>query len=370
MKRLVVAVGGGAVRWEAATRSALDGESVRLLPEYVGVCGTDLDIIARFRADRPLVIGHEAVVRVARPHPRIAHPVRPGSLFLINPVDPGDQDRIVGHSVEGMLQSAVDVSTGDLRDDLLVPLVDGLDPRLAVLSEPLGAALYGLALLTRPTPPRRLLVMGGGPIGLLIAMTARLRGVPEVAVIDRSRQRAEYAADSGLLDPTAVFVRGPGTRDTGLRACRDFAPDAIALCVGRENRLSGLGDAIRIAPPGARICLTTGFLDGETLADLPGVPLNRIRRRNVCGEPEAGRTVAVTTADGRPLHLTGHRGTSRRQLTDAMGLLLNHPAVYSRVITDVVGFDSAPAALHSVLRERAEPDSAPYRKLVIAIGPR
>jgi 2-epi-valiolone-7-phosphate 1-reductase len=339
-RRLVVAPGGGAVTLERVEVPPAQPDAIVLAPKLVGICGTDLDIIAGARGDRARVFGHEAVVRTA------------SGLQIVNPVDSRDQDRIIGHSEEGMLQDRVEVAASRLSGGLLVPIEPGVDPLLAVLSEPLGAAVYSVELLTEPGVPDRLLILGAGPMGLLTAVAARLFGVPDVVVVDRCEARLAYAAEHGLA-----------ARHRDARP--DDAPDAVAVCVGRDHRLEALWYAAEVAAAGGRIGLTTGFAAGETVC---GVDLADVRRANVRGVPWPGHHRPVVTDTGKPLSLTGHRGTASRHLRSAMALLRDHPETFRPLITDIVGLDAAPDLLAAVLRERQRPDSAPYRKVVVRVG--
>ncbi|OMI89249.1 hypothetical protein BSZ07_14440 [Streptomyces sp. M1013] len=361
-RRIVVAPGGGGVVLAPHSLPDADADALVLAPDFVGICGTDLDIVAGRRSDRAAVLGHEAVVRIVSGHPPDGPGDTLGARFLVNPVNGEDQDRIIGHSEEGMLQEAVRIPGSAAWSGLLVPVRPGLDPLPAVLSEPLGVAVYGIGLLARPRPPERLLVVGAGPMGLLTAVAARLLGVPEVALADRSDRRVRYATERGLVADHLASATASGRLGEG------FAPDAVALCVGREHRQGALAEAVRVAAPGARIDLVTGFPPGETPWALPGVDPHGVRRANVCGRPWPGRVAPVIATGGKPLGLTGHRGTSRRHLEDAMRLLAEHPAVFRKIITDVVPLDEAPRLVRALVLARGDAATAPYRKAVVSVN--
>ncbi|MFI1754283.1 hypothetical protein [Streptomyces sp. NPDC020571] len=362
LRRVVVVPGGGGVVLAPHRLAGEDAGSLVLAPDFVGICGTDLDIVAGRRGDRAAVLGHEAVVRIVSGRPSDGPGTTFGARCLVNPVNVEDQDRIIGHSEEGMLQEAVRIPASAAWDGLLVPVRPGLEPLLAVLSEPLGVAVYGIGLLARSRLPERLLVVGAGPMGLLTAVAARLLGVPEIALADRSDRRIRYATENGLVADHLAWSAASG------RLKGDFTPDAVALCVGREHRQGALDEAVRVAASGARIDLVTGFPPGETRPALPGVDLHGIRRGNVCGRPSPGRVAPVTTTGGKPLGLTGHRGTSRGHLEDAMKLLVDHPSVFRKIITDVVPLDEAPRLVRALVLARGDAATAPYRKAVVSVN--
>jgi len=351
-RRIVAATANRVLRVETySLPEEADGPGL-IVPDIVGICGTDLDILARSRLDAPTVIGHEAVVRVrSQAHDEIDF-ANPADVFVINPVDPQHQDRIIGHTEEGMLQEAVRIARSRVST-LLVPALPGLDPYLTVLAEPLGAAIYGIELLTYGRSAKRLLVVGAGPIGLLTAIAGRLYGIPEVSIVDMSENRVRYAVDKELVESGSTSL---STR---------FNPDTVALCVGRSQRSDALRRAIDVASPQARIDLVTGFPPGETASYLPSVDLNSVRRRNVCGRPRRGYAFPTMTDTGKRLELTGHRGTSARHLHVAMELLAKHPSEFRGIVTDVVDMDTAPNLIEALLAERMQPDRAPYRKIIV-----
>ncbi|MEV5901412.1 hypothetical protein [Streptomyces sp. NPDC052127] len=279
-----------------------------------------------------------------------------------------NQNEIIGHSLEGMFQEVAYIPESNFWDGLLVPIHPDLDPLLAVISEPLGVAIYSIELLSTPQQPERLLIVGAGPMGLLTAVAARLLGVPEVSLVDRSERRVQYAVDSGLIAGEFALCPHSSRFPPAAMHYSEYGPDAVVLCVGREQRRAALVDLLRVAQTGARIDLTTGFAAGEDLSQLPGVDLNRIRRRNVCGRPWPGYMERVRTGDGKILHLTGHRGTSRDHLGEAMNMLLTHPQILGKIITDIVSLEEVPHLMRNLLRERREPDRARYRKVIVSLG--
>ncbi|MFF6804367.1 hypothetical protein [Streptomyces sp. NPDC012616] len=369
-RRLVMRPGRGALTCEAFDLPPhVDAHSV-VRPLFVGICGTDLDILAGGRDDTARILGHEAVVHVPERRQRNAVGEEAhGGLYLVNPVDPHDQDRIVGHSEEGMLQEAVCLSEATSWAARLIPVRAGLAPLLAVISEPLAVAVYSLGLLGAPGAVTRLLVVGAGPMGVVTAVAARLLGVPEVALVDGSERRAQSAVDNGFVEEGLASCPSSRRFPAAAALYGGSGPDAVALCVGRGQRREALGQAVAVAAAGACIDLTTGFRPGEKISEIPDVELNLIRRRNVCGSPRPGQRFEARTREGKIIHLTGHRGTSPEHMSRAMDMLLGHPDVFRRVITDVVSVEDAPRAVSDIVLQRRDPNTAPYRKLVVSLGP-
>lgn len=85
----------------------------------------------------------------------------------------------------------------------LYPVPEGLDLRTAALTEPVAVALRGVRK-TDPGPPSRVLVTGGGPIGLLTVAVLRALGVDDVTVSEpngRRRALAQRVGARAVLTP-------------------------------------------------------------------------------------------------------------------------------------------------------------------------
>ncbi len=109
-----------------------------------------------------------------------------------------------------------------------VRLPAGTDFRLGALVEPLAV---GLAAAERATikPGASVLIMGGGPVGLSVALWCRYLGARHVVVSDMVEARAKRAADFGATD----FI--DASREEVLDRMRTIgggAPDLVFDCVG------------------------------------------------------------------------------------------------------------------------------------------
>ena len=111
--------------------------------------------------------------------------------------------KFVGIDSPGSLQGRWNVKAG-----WLVPLPDDLDLRTAALVEPVAVAVHDV---NRAAVGRgdHVAVIGGGPIGLLIAIIARKRGA-DVLVSEVAASRLELAAELGFetVNPTNQDLKG------------------------------------------------------------------------------------------------------------------------------------------------------------------
>jgi (R,R)-butanediol dehydrogenase / meso-butanediol dehydrogenase / diacetyl reductase len=187
---------------------------VQLEVAYTGICGTDLHILhgamdARVRV--PAVLGHEMAGRVAAIGDGVAGWSTGDAATVMPLVSCGACaacrngashicHRLVflGIDAPGSMQSRWNVPS-----DVLVPLPEGLSLKTAALAEPTAVAVHdvrraGLAA------GERAVVVGAGPIGLLIANVARSAGA-EVVVFEPNERRRGVVDSLGLaaVDPLA-----------------------------------------------------------------------------------------------------------------------------------------------------------------------
>jgi (R,R)-butanediol dehydrogenase/meso-butanediol dehydrogenase/diacetyl reductase len=226
-----------AVRYHSARRldtgpshaTAPGPGEVELAPAYVGICGTDLhvfhgDMDARVTA--PAVIGHEMSGRVLR----VGSDVRgwqPGDPVTVMPLrwDGTCPACVKGnrHVCQNLDFIGID-SPGAMQQRWTVPastlirLPDDLRLDHAALVEPTAVAVHdvGRADIRRD---ERVVVVGGGPVGILIALVARAKGA-DVRLVEISDHRRQLAAALGLItwnpiaDDVSELVR-QWTEDAG-----------------------------------------------------------------------------------------------------------------------------------------------------------
>ncbi|MEV6695155.1 alcohol dehydrogenase catalytic domain-containing protein [Micromonospora sp. NPDC051196] len=199
---------------------------VRIDVAYTGICGTDLHIAHGAMDQRvrvPAVIGHEMSGRIAELGTGVeGH--RVGDPVTVMPLDwCGDcpacraghthichRLNFVGIDSPGSMQQSWTVPAR-----ILVPLPQELSLAHAALVEPTAVAVHDVRR-SRLVAGEHAVVIGAGPVGLLIGTVARATGA-EVTVLELDPWRRELAADLGLstVDPTTVDVAGYVREVTG-----------------------------------------------------------------------------------------------------------------------------------------------------------
>jgi len=193
---------------------APEAGEVRLDVAYCGICGTDLHIAHGAmdkRVPTPQVIGHEMSGVVAELGAGVDG-FRVGEPVVVRPLDTRGEtpaDKGFSHISAGLKFIGID-APGAFQRSWTVPaftlhhLPDGVDLRLAALVEPLAVACHDVRR-AELAAGETAVVIGAGPIGLLVALVARAEGA-RVLVSEVNPARVQFAADLGFetLDPSAV----------------------------------------------------------------------------------------------------------------------------------------------------------------------
>jgi (R,R)-butanediol dehydrogenase / meso-butanediol dehydrogenase / diacetyl reductase len=196
--------------------TAAPGRSeVRIDVAYTGICGTDLHIVHGAMDQRvamPAVIGHEMSGRIVEVGPGVAgwavgEPVTVMPLVWCGqcPACQRGHNHIchrlnfLGIDSAGSMQSSWTVPV-----DVLVRLPPALSLQDAALVEPTAVAVHDVRR-GQVVAGERVVVVGGGPVGLLVAMAARAVGA-DVMVLEIDEHRRMVGTSLGLtvLDPASA----------------------------------------------------------------------------------------------------------------------------------------------------------------------
>lgn len=266
----------------------------------IGVCGTDREIIAAKYGTAPpgetrLIIGHESLGRVLEAPESSSY--NKGDLVagIVRRPDPvpcpacagGEWDMCRnGRYTERGIKERHGYGSEHfrVRPEFAVKVDPGLGI-CGVLTEPasvLAKAWDHIERIGRRTHtwrPRRVLVTGAGPVGLLAALMARQRGL-ETHILDRSDRgpKPKLAADIG-----ATFHAGD------IKDLEDLAPDVTIECTGADPVIA---EVVQRSGADGVVCLTGISSGGRTLPfDLGGFNRRTVLRNDVIfGSVNANRT--------------------------------------------------------------------------------
>jgi threonine dehydrogenase-like Zn-dependent dehydrogenase len=252
----------GTARFEDIPEPDVREGSVLVEAVAVGVCGTDVEIVEGKYGWAPpgasrLVLGHESLGRVIDPGP--SGGLAKGDLVagIVRRPDPvpcsscavGEWDmcRNGQYTERGIKEIHGFMSERWRIEPQYAMKVDPSLGILGVLLEPMTVITKALEQVVAVGQrsfwePKTVLVTGAGPIGLLAAFGASLRGI-EVHVLDR--------VETGLK-PEAVRALG-ATYHSGGVLDLEFEPDVIVECTGVG---SVIADSIQKVGAGGIVCLT------------------------------------------------------------------------------------------------------------------
>jgi (R,R)-butanediol dehydrogenase / meso-butanediol dehydrogenase / diacetyl reductase len=303
-----------------------DGE-VQVDVAFTGICGTDLHVVhgaMDARVTFPAVVGHEMSGRVAALG-RNVDGVAVGDHVTVIPFRAcgGCPACSAGHGhvchelvflgidADGAMQSRWNVPA-----DRLVPLPADLPLDLAALVEPLAVAVHDVERAEVEVGDR-VLVVGGGPVGALIAMVCRSLGA-DVRLSEPDANRRELIEQLGIatINPMATDVVAEVTRWT------EGAGADVAL------EVSGTGPGLAAAVAALKV---------------------RGRLAQV-GVHTAPREVDLFRFFWRELTLVGARLYDRRDFERAIALLADGSLDVAPLISRVDALGDAEAAFDALER--------------------
>jgi threonine dehydrogenase-like Zn-dependent dehydrogenase len=204
-----------------------------------GICGSDLHPYRGHPGPRrpPLVLGHEAVGTVEGRPGRYA--VFPLVVCRRCPAcRRGEENLCENRGLLGLDRPGVFAERVVVRDDSVVSVPDGLDERIAVLVEPLAASVSALRI-DGAKAGDDVLVIGGGPIGLLAVYAAVASGLRVVCVEPIAQRRAL----AETLGASTVLAR---VEDV-MPAAADYALDAVGVEATWNAGIVGVRTGGRVA---------------------------------------------------------------------------------------------------------------------------
>ena len=273
-------------------------DPVRIQVRSAGICASDLKLLSW---NLPATLGHE-----------FAGVLDDGTMVAVQPnapcgtcavclsgrdhLCPETNNRVHGVFTDGGLAEEVIVDRS-----CLVALPPEVGPDLGALVEPIAVSLHAAhqAGLHGDDPPDRVLVIGGGSIGLAVATIARHHGA-EVDLV--ARHPAQREAGETL----------------GARLSLADEYDVVIECAGSQ---SALDDAIARVRPGGTIVIPSSWFD----------PV-QVTTSLLMKEPH----VLMSYTYGH------HHGV--REFDEAAEILAAHPELADAMITHRFPIDDAPEA--------------------------
>lgn len=260
-----------------------EGEAL-IKVRYCGICGTDVHVLRGEYGDGnfPIIPGHEFVGELVEAKGAGAELFNPGDMVVAQPFfscgncEPCAQGNdnvcrdlhFMGTRVNGGFAEYVKVLTHKMYK-----IPKDMDLRLAALTEPVAVAVHdvrrsGLAV------GQTALMIGGGPIGMLIAMVARHAGARRVIISEISEYRREFAEKLGF---TTV---NPLDKDFDERISALTEGKGFDVCFEVSGSKPGIAAAVKHCTIGGSV-MVVGISQEPHPVDLSAVFAKQLRIQGV-----------------------------------------------------------------------------------------
>lgn len=300
---------------------------VQIRVSHCGICGTDLHIFhgkMDHRVKMPQVMGHEMSGVVERAGAS-AGEWKPGDRVTVRPLDycgecPAcraghshicQKLKFIGIDSPGAFQSLWTVPSHTLHR-----LPEGLSFEQGALIEPIAVACHDVRL-GEVREGEYVVVQGGGPIGLLVALVARAKGA-RVTLTEVNPYRLALA------------------RELGLAAANPLETDVVEM-VNRETATAGADVVFEVTGAGA---------GAELMTKLPRTR-GRIVVVAIFNPPPA---VDLFRFFWRELRMIGARVYEPRDFEEAIALAASGALPLDRIVTRVLPLDELGSAFREMER--------------------
>lgn len=243
---------------DVAEPAPLSGGEVLLRIDACGICGSDMHAWhgRDSRRPAPLILGHEAVGTIAAGE-------WAGTRVTVNPLVACQTCEACVSGRENLCAERQIISMppreGAFAQHLIIPernviaVPEHVAPTKATLVEPLACGWHAVRLaehvLSKPLGEARIVVLGGGAIGLGAALVARHKGATDIWLAETNVRRHAALARAGnfhVFDPMSKQGAEPGTADLVIDAVGSVATRAAACAAVRAGGVIahvGLGEA-------------------------------------------------------------------------------------------------------------------------------
>lgn len=274
------------------------------------ICGSDLRTY-RYGArniSRPVVIGHEIAGTVVEAGPLTGW--RAGERVAVAPAIPCcdcrycrrgqptmcDKLRLIGYEYDGGFADYMIVPWSAVRAGCVNRIPENLTFEQAALAEPLACAINAQELLGVSLDDT-VAILGAGPLGLMHAALAKVRGARKVMVAEVRPQRLELARRF----PADVIIDATG-EDVAARVLAETEGAGASVVIVAAPSAEAQAQALALAAKRGRISFFGGLPKSSPMASLDS-NLIHYRELWVVGahgsEPRHNRLALELLADGR-----------------------------------------------------------------------
>lgn len=255
--------GSKVLKVESAPVPQADGEKVLVKVTMVGICGSDLHIWEN--GDRVgLIMGHEFAGTVTDAGSR--KDLKVGDRVTVIPLNPCGECPLckdprfhmcmnsLKNGSPGVTSAGAFTEYFLARPDMVRKLPDTMSDIEAAMIEPAAGALHAVGL-AQVSPGDKVLVIGGGVIGMLCAAWARIYGASYVAITEPNDLRAKKARE--MDDAHDVFdAKDPELGDKLLKGAKGMFDKAIDCSASAAGINAGI---MALMPKGIMVLMGISY---------------------------------------------------------------------------------------------------------------
>ena len=262
-----------------------EATDVLIKMKAVGVCGSDVHYYTQGKigsqiVQYPFPVGHEGAGEVIAVGPAVTG-VKPGDRIAIEPAMPCwecDQCKAGRPHTCRKLRflGCPGQADGCLTEYIVMPekscfrIAGNLTYTEAAISEPLAIGLYAVNQ-SIPMKGATIGILGFGPIGMSVLLSARAKGAGKIFVTDLVDERLQIARECG-----AVWTGNAAKSDvvSGVKEKEPLLLDVVFECCGKQEAID---QAVELLKPGGKLMVI-----GIPEFDRWSFPVDQMRHKEIC----------------------------------------------------------------------------------------
>lgn len=222
------------------------------------ICGTDVHILSDppgYAATKDIVLGHEFVGEIVSVGEDVKN-FKPGDHLICDNNLPcgvcpacqeGNSNVCCNMEAMGVQIDGVFSQYAVIPENSAVPIPKGVPIDNAIFAEPLNCVMGGVKKL-KVMPGDKVLVLGGGPIGIYYTSLLKANGAGMVLVSEVSEFRKEFACKSGA--DRVINPKSEDLKEVVMELTGGYGVDIVVDAVGVL-----LGEAIEYVKPAGQVLL-------------------------------------------------------------------------------------------------------------------
>ncbi len=241
----------------------INDTDVLIKMKVLGVCGSDVHYFKHGKIGSqvvqfPFTLGHEGAGQVVAVGKAVKH-IKAGQRIAIEPAMPcGECDQCLSgrpHTCRKLkflgCPGQAEGCLGEfivMPESSCIPVSEKLSYDQGAISEPLAIGVYAVKQ-SIPMKDAKIAILGFGPIGMSVLLTALAQGAEKVYVTDKTNQRLKIAQKCG-----AIWTGNPDNLDvvTSIKEQEPLLLDAVFECCGKQEASD---QAIEMLKPGGKLMI-------------------------------------------------------------------------------------------------------------------